>query len=500
VTLAENASSRAQPSDVIAPESAADWPIRLRSALVLIGLAAAFGGLTAECVRYLCLGAYLDHIEGNIIISSWEYARGDPLYAFESGMPRFATFYGPLAYLAPLAALLLGGAGIAMSKFASLAALLGTVALMGWHWRRARRTGRSAHAMFFLLAALLLFSPMSFWVRPDPLETLLVAAGVACAASTLLLGICIGLAVNLKAHAFIYFLPMLVELAWTAGWRSMMRTGCCAGIVFALPFFAPGISMHDYLAGIAQQVGDRGQSASQLVPVLVYAAVLSLPVALGLPSPGRASRDRAYAAAALCALALLFYPATFSGAGAYHFLPLVPVLAEARHRLRPEGLGVEFAPFLILFFAALATEHTLRTMQDRQGWAEVADEALGLAQAQTGPVQIGYGDNRRSYEVGQLARTKLALNGQAPVIDAQILMELRQIGIDGSRRWVPELVQCQIARWLLPTGEEPFATRSYFYDGAPLFGPEFRRAFFEHYRLAETGAHFSIWECRDGRA
>ena len=60
---------------------------------------------------------------------------------------------------------------------------------------------RSPPRDFLLVAALLLFSPMSFWVRPDPIETLLVAGAVVSTPSrrrSIWVGICLGLAVNLK--------------------------------------------------------------------------------------------------------------------------------------------------------------------------------------------------------------------------------------------------------------------------------------------------------------
>jgi hypothetical protein len=131
----------------------------------------------------------------------------------------------------------------------------------------------------------------------------------------------------------------------------------------------------------------------------------------------------------------------------------------------------------------------------------VGAEALALArESGLATVQVAYGDNRQSYEESQLARTILALHSYRAFVDAQILMELRQVGIDGSTRWIPYLTGCRVGRWLLPKGETPFATTSYFYDGARLFSEEFRRAFFDNYRLVKSTVHFDVWECRGRRA
>jgi hypothetical protein len=47
---------------------------------------------------------------------------------------------------------------------------------------------------------------------------------------------------------------------------------------------------------------------------------------------------------------------------------------------------------------------------------------------------------------------------------------------------------------LLPKGEKPFTTISY-YDRGQLFSEEFRQAFFTHYKLFETTQHFDLWDC-----
>jgi hypothetical protein len=89
----------------------------------------------------------------------------------------------------------------------------------------------------------------------------------------------------------------------------------------------------------------------------------------------------------------------------------------------------------------------------------------------------------------------LALNSYPALIDAHVLMELREVGIDGSDRWIPYLSECRIQRWLLPKGEQPFAVVSYFYDNKLLFSNRFRHAFFEHYNLVARTKSFDLWDC-----
>lgn len=471
--------------------------------LSLVGCTIAAALLVMACHGYVQFGAYLDHIEGGVVVSGWEYAAsGTPLYQLQDGVPRFATYYGPLAYLVEGLAPLLFHPSIAVSKLASLLALFATIAIMAAHFFAQRQREGALSGLFYLLAGCLLFVPVSFWVRPDPFETLLVAAGVALAANPIALGLCIGLAVNFKIHAFVYFFPILVEILAARRWQRLAIIAATAMAAFALPFLAPGISLHDYLGGLFSQIGGRHPSRADLAAVLVPALLLSLPMTYPLLTRKRGAPDRVYALAALAALALLFYPAAFPGAGSYHFLPLVPVLAEALSRLKPPAWIAALSTIPLLLLGFLAAQTVRHTMTERRSWAVIAEDALALArQAPTSAVQIGYGESRQSYDIAELSRAVLTLNGYPAQIDAQILMELGPIGIDGSRRWADLLARCDTERWLLPKGEKPFALTNFLYGLGPIFEADFRREFLAHYHLIARDQYFDVWACaRPGKA
>jgi hypothetical protein len=150
----------------------------------------------------------------------------------------------------------------------------------------------------------------------------------------------------------------------------------------------------------------------------------------------------------------------------------------------------------ILVVASLSASQIFQEIGAERGSASVAAEALALArESPIQPVQVGYGDNRHSYQLSQLSRTVLALNSYPALIDAHVLMELREVGIDGSDRWIPYLSECRVQRWLLPKGERPFAVVSYFYDKKLLFGNRFRHAFLEHYTPVARTKSFDLWDC-----
>jgi hypothetical protein len=474
---------------------------RIRRTLVVLGVAVGLLMLGWECTRYLVLGAFLDHIEGNVVISAWQYVHGAPLYGEFDGAPLFATYYGPLAYVLEVPALALFGAGMVTSKLTSFLALASTVAVMAWHFRPSR-SGQGLDGLLLLVGGLLFFSPVSYWVRPDPLEVLLVALAVVLAKSrwsAIGLGICIGLAVNLKVHAFLYFLPCVVELWSNSGWRAAARMTAVSAITFSLPFLAPGISLHDYVATLAMQIGHRANTltARPFVDGMVFMGVPAILVVLALASAvlRTVQRERLYFCSIPVTLALLVYPATFPGAGAYHLLPLVPVVADAFNRMRANNIAARWAPISLVLAAIPFALANLFIMQERDTWCAVADEAAALAHRSTPQtIQIGYGDNSRSYEISQLSKARLALDGYPAIVDAQVLMELRYIGIDASTRWIPDLADCRFGTWLLPKDEAPFSVTS-LYDHGLLFNEEFRRTFLDRYRLSDGTAHFDIWTC-----
>ncbi|HKW52512.1 MAG TPA: hypothetical protein VJO12_02390 [Stellaceae bacterium] len=457
-------------------------------------------GLGVECVRYLMLGAYLDHIESTVVINGWQYVHGAALYEIEDGAPRFSTFYGPLAYLAPVPGLLLFGPSVAASKVAAALGLAATLAVMARHFARGAPAPAAA-PMLLLAAGLLLFGKVSFWARSDSLLVLVAAVAVALAQrrhGALWVGLCIGLAVNLKAHAFLYFLPLLFELWRRDGWRAVPMVAVSSIAVFLLPFLLPGLSLPDYVAGLVQQMGHRSHVWSIALGPMLIAALLALPLMLAWPGgPDRRPRqDRAFATAAAATLVVLLYPASFTGAGAYHLLPILPALTEAFRRLQPENVAARLAPLAILLCAMPQAVATVQTMGQHQGEAAMAEEALALArQSPTSAIHMGYGDNQRSYMVSQLGKAVLALHGFPALIDAQVLGELDYVGVDGSRRWVPYLRDCRIERWLVPKGERPFALAGY-YNDHPLFDEDFRRTFTDNYRLVDSSKNFDIWQCR----
>ena len=470
--------------------------------MVSAGLFLALGLLVVECALYLSQAAFVDHIESSVLIVGWQYIHGMPMYGIESGAPHFATYYGPLAYLAALPGVLLFGPGITSAKLVFVLAPLAALAILARHVRQ--RGPASARATLLLLTSgLLSLGVTAYWLRPDPLEMLLVTAAVVLGAGVtgaFGVGICLGLAVNLKVHAFLYFAPVLFDLLQRRGWRHAALAIGISIVVFLLPFLAHGISLADYRFALAQQVGARSIDPHLVVLWLYWSLLLAVPLIAGLTTAGPdvSLADRRYTWAAIVTLAVLGYPATFPGAGPYHLMPLIPVLADAFGRLRPRHMVPVLAPIALFAVGVGAFGRAVVMLVGRGGMNAAAQEAVLLADSRPGvSVQVGYGHTLEDYELSQLSRTLLSLHGRPALIDGQVLMELAVAGIDGSQRWIPLLRDCRVVLWVIPRGEEPF-TLGTFYNAAPPFDAAFRTEFHAAYRLEHSGPRFDVWEC-DGR-
>src|SRR5215472_10554514 len=136
----------------------ADTLAACRQLVTCVGIGLATLLLVVECYQYLQSGVYLDHIEGNVVISGWQYLHGALLYETQGDAPRAATCYGPLAYLVEIPALLVFGPTVTSSKLTSMLALLSTVVMMSAYFTRYRALHEGAHGIFLFVAALVLFS------------------------------------------------------------------------------------------------------------------------------------------------------------------------------------------------------------------------------------------------------------------------------------------------------------------------------------------------------
>ena len=475
-------------------------------------------------IRHAVLDGYLDHMEPNVAIPAWLWLEGRPLYPAAGAEVDFVTTYGPLSYLVGAGILSLAGGSIAASKLgpvlaAALAVLVFAIALP----RRADGA-LAAVAMAAFAGFMALFSPHAFWNRPDPYLVLLVTVAIASVgradapsrglAPAIAIAVAMGLAVDLKAHAFVFFLPVIARLwAATPTAANAFRLGAVIAAVSLatalVPFAFSGVSLGDYVANMIRFVAGVGGSAEVFWKSLRYGALMLAPaVALAILAARRrdavVAREAFYVGILALSLALLLYPASRPGAGAYQLMPLFPVAVDSLLRLslaarsRAPLVGTWFAAFALglVVISVPVQKHLHRqfaAIETRAAAADVRAIIAGLGEGET--VEMGFGATLTRYH-DTFVRPLLIFAGQPFTFEAMTVMELKGVRQLVPARFATHVGTCETDTWLIPKGEAPFAMPSYWGDG-PVFDDAFRDGFLDAYRLDHARGAFDVWTCKD---
>jgi hypothetical protein len=240
-----------------------------------------------------------------------------------------------------------------------------------------------------------------------------------------------------------------------------------------------------------------------------WAAFLLLPIAclwFSVPVEAR-PRDRRWLAslAALCvAMAAIAVAASKPGAGPYHLLPFVPLVAFAaagiireRRLFAGDPAAAPAALTWVLAAAIVAVAwHVsfLQQMQDGPGRDEAGDLTRFL-DAHPGIVaQMAYS----GYDRPTFARPALTFRSGVYLIDAPAVQEHQLSGLPLPAATVDAIRRCRADVWLVPRGTEPFTgPNRYPATGlVPIFPDALRAAFREAYVADGHTLYFDVWRCR----
>ena len=477
------------------------------------GALAALPAYVGIALWYATDPRYFDAAEPTIPIVGWLFTLGQPIYHEVDAATRYAHMYGPLAFIAPGLVLQAIGPGILASKALGVAAGLGSLALT-WaslaavtsRWRAVVLTGACA-------LTCLAFRNYTFWTRPDPLLLLASAAGLLIVVrgrgigAGVALGLVIGVLAGLKITGPLYALPLFVLLALRDG-RAAAGAAAMAAVASALLPFAPAnVSLPGYLAWV-ELSARNGVGFAPFRQNVNWAAFLLLPLAVAWLRPGgwhRPDRTVLLAGASLVAgLLAVAAAASKPGAGPYHLLPFVPLIAcgiaaglarqdaGTAHRL---AAPVAVAWTVTLAAAAGAQQASFFvTLADGRAREELADLRTFLARNPGVVAQMA--DSR--YDRPTFVRPILTFESGLYLIDPPAVQEHQLSGVPLPAATIDALRTCRAGVWLAPAGTEPFAGRNRYpaTAHAPLFPDAFREAFQAAYARAERIGHYDVWRCR----
>jgi hypothetical protein len=324
-------------------------------------------------------------------------------------------------------------------------------------------------------------------------------------------GVAIGVATNLKLTGVVYLAPVLALIAARHGVRAFVTGGLLAAVVIALPFVIfPHLSLADYRFWL-QMSSENGVRVRLLRPNIEWALYLAAPLGLSLfARPDVAQRWMLLTTCA--AISLIIVLAAKPGAGPYHLLPFVPLIVWLAASFdaaaatptalawRSRAAAAFVLPAVIIIIAGIQQALFIDALR-AAAHLHVARDITTFADEHPGArIEMGYGGTSSYKGSAPLTfyRPLLVFRDGDYLIDAPAVQEHQLAGIGIPPATLHALARCDVAYWLIPKNEEPFATRNmYAATGfTPLFSNEFRRTFADAYRVTTTTEYFDVYACR----
>jgi hypothetical protein len=493
-------------------------PVRGRALAGIISILSVGIFLATALVYYAC-DVMIYHLEPTLIATSSLWGHGHPMYHDIDAASRYSMLYGPVLYIANGLFLKMGN-NLAMARLPGLLFAIGSLAILFVTLKRKAGPLNALIGCGCSAAAFSFFACYAYCVAGDSYLILFTCIGLLGsqarkpAIAALVCGISLGLNADIKAHGVLYFLPVLATLIQNHSWKPAFWAIALSLVTVMLPFALPGISPSNYVAWL-KLASKHALSFTEFVRYVEWALVIASPIAiafLGLALlDSRALRkwlaqNRLPFAALVAAMMLTAVPASKEGTGPHHLMPFAPSLAwflcqilqaypseiPAGWRLRAiqslAGSAIASSLFFVLFIQRPVVLTALRGRAAALGAiAEIrADEARYAGQT----IGMGYADWGYS---STFYRVLLVFDGQPYLLDAGAMMDMMESKIPIPQKTLDAMRDGEIHVWLISHANQPFNVPSWYLPNPPLFSPEFRKIFVDHYQKSAEGKYFDVY-------
>jgi hypothetical protein len=330
-----------------------------------------------------------------------------------------------------------------------------------------------------------------------------------------------GIAVNVKVHAVVYFVPIAVFTFRQKRFPGLVIAAGIAILTICIPFLFPNVSLKNY-ADTMRQASQHGLSVVELRNLGAY--ILSFCVfamCLGLcvfRTPKRliqftGGEHSAYFLAMIVAVGLICIPASKYGSGPHHLMPFFPILAVGAGRaISQTKWNVDPRPFskqvlLIILVSWLASCYASGIQRIR---IERKAESLERYPPLAGDIEHIIGTYGKEYlllcgagsDAGYsdtYSRPLLVFAGFPISLDPGALMERKRAGtalpalsdfledIQKGRSTVKPVM------WLIPRGSDPFSMHTAYPPADCLFSSAFREDFKNTFSLKAATQYFDLY-------
>jgi len=523
--------------------AAAKWPGGGLKFARLSWLGGAIGLLTLGLFgwlnyRYLASAIELNAMPAQVFEVSWYFEQGHPLYHDAHSPEFYSMLYGPYLYIFTGTLEKWLGPGIFAAKLAGQLSTLSTLGLLGvLLWRRGSKLS-TALLFTAIFACLIVTDPLEvYFDRADNFIVLFLVIGAWAAYSPtklapLILGAAIGISVDLKVHAFLYFIP-LAWVAWRTGhrWKGVGLALGTAAVVALLPFLAfSNISLRNYF-WILHTASHHGLNPPEYMNVVFRVCCYSVPLGLAFllsylqdarATVGIFHRYAGFIGSLVFATLVLIVPASKIGSGPYHLLPMaiivILLMAElVRAGLQwpgqlnavTAGLYAVLASWLISCLGVgMLRSHQYGTyFKLHTAWADdVQADIDGILKKYGTDHIVLMGNSDNGHYDWTYFRTSLIFQGQPVGLEPAALADLQYAGVV-----MPTLAETSaalVARqpgkkilWLVPPDAVPFSLNSYyakwdnneFKDPMPVYSQQFRTDFAQAFHRVDSSRYFDLY-------
>lgn len=467
-------------------------------------------------VSYFIYPGYIDHGEPSVALISWRLLDGFPAYPGFDEPGMVGNVYGPIIFVFHSLVFWIFGPALMIGKVGSLfAAALIPVLVFLSH----RKSGME-YAFLGAIAAsglVLLNVPSSLWNRPDSLIALLVVIAVWAARAadpdrpewikSGIIAVAAALATGMELHGGIYFAPIVLFHCFNEnrGFKAFIMMSVVGLAVVMLPFAFSVFSLPAFKTWIVFLLG-KESPAENFLEVAQYGLVYLTAALFFLAhhrwsKPKIALNEKVYFWVFIGSLAVLIFPASKAGAGAYYYFPFLGIFIDQvfRHSQRvTKHRTAVFTGFvgivvLVLVLSIPVQKRFYRSLH----WDKTASiqseirTIMGRYKDQT--IEMGVGQDVTVYPI-TFYRTLLVLKGHPYTIDPAPGQKMTMLGIPLPDDLLALIRGCNTEIWLIPKDENPFTMIGYY--GTPVVTQAFTDTFLASYVKKESYGHFDVWGCK----
>ncbi|MEQ8192521.1 MAG: hypothetical protein ABRQ39_31440, partial [Candidatus Eremiobacterota bacterium] len=277
-------------------------------------------------ILYILYENFCDHVEPLVASVSWLFQTGKPVYNGAGSGEIYSLVYGPVLYIINGFFLKILGPSIMSAKAGGITVALISI-ILNYETLKKMSDHRTAFIICgYITAGYLVFGHCSFWNRSDSFIIFFVSLTLFTIAkgnslyAMIAISLSSGISVNMKIHSFFYFIPLFILFHEKFKTKLTVYSLFLSAITASIPFIVfPNINFFDYMSCLGH--GTKTEfSKTVFIKNLQFIFLFFMPVIIY-------EKNKLYLLSLFTGILFTSIIGSSTGAGRYHLLPFIPVLA-----------------------------------------------------------------------------------------------------------------------------------------------------------------------------